>query len=98
MLHAMVLSMYIQGSILSDLSSSIYGKPIENIIDLLKSNLPIKTLNGVSYLFQFSTSETDLQVYKRIEILEKSNYPFEAGSLAINRKNFATIVDTGELK
>ncbi|XP_048523480.1 uncharacterized protein LOC125504885 [Dendroctonus ponderosae] len=91
----MTISTCIQGSIVSELSGTIYGDPIENNDDLLNSNLPIKTISGVAFLFRIGFHERDGEIYKRIQALEGAPYPFQAGNMAVEKKDFATIVDTG---
>ncbi|XP_066251266.1 uncharacterized protein [Euwallacea similis] len=91
------ISTFIQGSIVSTLSSSVYRISIQNIDELLDSNLPIKTFSSMSYLFQVSLNERDFEVYERMEILEGMSYPAEAGDLAVSLRNFATCVDSGYL-
>lgn len=91
----MTISTFIQGSIVSELSGTIYGKPIENNDNLLNSNIPIRTISGLAFLFRIGFHERDGEIYKRIQTLENVKYPFQAGNIAVERKDFATIVDTG---
>lgn len=92
----MVISIFIQGSFVSSLSGALYGKPIESLEALLESNVPIKLIKGLSFLFSFGRNDEEHEVYRRFEELSNLINPFQAGNVAVLTRDFATIVDNGK--
>ncbi|KAL1497033.1 hypothetical protein ABEB36_008062 [Hypothenemus hampei] len=98
LIQFLIITLYIQGSVVSEYSSTIYGKSIQSIDDLLDSNLPIKIVSGASILFKFSRlHERDNEVYQRIEIFPGAEYPFQVFNEVVIQKNFTTLIDRGYL-
>lgn len=74
---------------------NLYGKPIENIDELLESNLPIKLISALSYLFSFSFGRRDNDVSAKLQVLPNISSTAEAGNMALRMNSFATLIDTG---
>lgn len=85
-----------QAKYFSIISSPIYEKRITNLDQLLDSDVPIKSSEGLRLLFMFSGNNPKYtKILQRMEILPSRD-------LAVNLKrayheNFATVTDTGLL-
>lgn len=94
----MVISMYVQGNLVSVLSGSLYEPPITNTQQLADSHIPFKTTELFKMFFQihpgFITDRAIIQLVNRLEI---TNEPILLNTLddVIKRRNYATLSVNG---
>lgn len=94
----MVISMYVQGNLVSVLSGSLFEPPITNIQQLVDSQMPFKTTELFKMFFQIHPGFiTDRAIIQLVERLEITNEPILLNTLddIIKRRNYATLSVNG---
>lgn len=94
----MVISMYVQGNLVSVLSGSLYEPPITNTQQLVDSHIPFKTTELFKMFFQIHPGFiTDRAIIQLVDRLEITNEPMLLNTLddVIKRRNYATLSVNG---
>lgn len=96
----MVISMFVQGNLVSVLSGSLYEPPITNMQQLIDSQMPFKTTELFKVFFQIHQAFIgDQAIIRLVDRLEITNEPNLLNTLddVIKHRNYATLSVNGTI-
>ncbi|XP_030747927.1 uncharacterized protein LOC115876331 [Sitophilus oryzae] len=93
LLGTIIIIVYTQACVFGILFESVYGKPITNMEDYLKTDIPLKLINGTDALFQSFGSKEYKEMYNRRQLLIEFSNLEDAADHAVAQRNFATMTD-----